>query len=249
MALLEGQALDDLGRADAALGRLDAALALRPDDLETRFERGVALFDLCRFDEARHELEWVVAQDAGHAHAHYHLGLIAERAGDDATAEREIAGAQHLDPKWFPVPPAVPPAEFAARVQAAVAALPAAMRAELADVPVETAEIPALEDLLGETPPLAPTIVGLFRGLPLGAENDAASAPAARGTKAEGDRGGRTDRPCETPARAIILYRRNLLRTVTDQAALDRAITKTLLHEIGHLHGEDDATLRDRGLE
>ena len=46
-----------------------------------------------------------------------------------------------------------------------------------------------------------------------------------------------------------MLYRRNLLRSVHDVAALDEAIRRTLLHEIGHLRGEDDGSLRDRGLE
>ena len=53
--------------------------------------------------------------------------------------------------------------------------------------------------------------------------------------------------PCRIGA--IVLYRRNLLRTVGDEAELDRAITRTLLHEVGHLRGEDDGSLRDRGLE
>ena len=249
LALLEGEALNDLGRAGEALRRLDAALVLRPDDDDARFERGVALFDLCRLDEARRELARVVAADPAHAHAHHHLGLIAERASDEATSARELAEATRLDPKAFPPPPAVSPADFDARVRAAVAALPEATRRELAEVPVETAELPLVEDLVAEQPPLAPTILGLFRGLPLGADGEAGSGPAARGSKAGAgpDRGG--DGPCEVPSRAIILYRRNLLRTVADEAALDRAITRTLLHEIGHLHGEDDATLRDRGLE
>jgi predicted Zn-dependent protease with MMP-like domain len=36
---------------------------------------------------------------------------------------------------------------------------------------------------------------------------------------------------------------------VHDTSALDEAIRRTLLHEIGHLRGEDDGSLRDRGLE
>jgi predicted Zn-dependent protease with MMP-like domain len=54
---------------------------------------------------------------------------------------------------------------------------------------------------------------------------------------------------CGPLDRAIVLYRRNLLRSVRDLAALDEAIKRTLLHEIGHLRGEDDGSLRDRGLE
>jgi len=54
---------------------------------------------------------------------------------------------------------------------------------------------------------------------------------------------------CDAGDRTIVLYRRNLLRTVHDVGELDQAITRTLLHEVGHLRGEDDGSLRDRGLE
>jgi hypothetical protein len=53
LALLEGQALIDLGRAAEALRRIDAALAAQPRFGAAVYERGVALFELCRFDEAR----------------------------------------------------------------------------------------------------------------------------------------------------------------------------------------------------
>ena len=42
------------------------------------------------------------------------------------------------------------------------------MQGDLAQIQVQTAEIPLLEDLIAERPPLSPTILGLFRGLPLG---------------------------------------------------------------------------------
>jgi predicted Zn-dependent protease with MMP-like domain len=51
------------------------------------------------------------------------------------------------------------------------------------------------------------------------------------------------------PPRAIVLYRRNILRSLRTAAELDAAIERTLLHEVGHLRGEDDGSLRDRGLE
>jgi predicted Zn-dependent protease with MMP-like domain len=46
-----------------------------------------------------------------------------------------------------------------------------------------------------------------------------------------------------------VLYRKNLLRFAHDRAELDRQVRVTLLHELGHLHGEDDEQLRARGLE
>jgi len=118
---------------------------------------------------------------------------------------------------------------------------------------------------------MSPTILGLFRGLPLDWKADA-TTPTPAGRTGQAGRGKKGRRPiasgdgnpgddadgngshgdgarCAVPDRAIVLYRRNLLRTVGDEAELDRAITRTLLHEVGHLRGEDDGSLRDRGLE
>ena len=246
LALLEGEALTDLGQADDALRRIDAALALDGHDPEAHYARGVALFELCRFKDARRALERTLARDPEHPHALYHLALLDERAGDEAAADRRFAEATRLDPEAFPPSPEVSAERFAAMVQAAVAALPDDLRADVKGVPIEAADLPLLEDLTAEAPPLSPAIVGLFRGLPLGRTEDAHPPQAARGRRRE-------PRPPagqgEPPERAIVLYRRNLVRTVRDEAALERAITRTLLHEIGHLRGEDDGSLRDRGLE
>ena len=81
LALLEGQALIDLGRAAEALRRIDAALVAQPHFGAAVYERGVALFELCRFDEARATFTKVLAETPDHAHALYHLGLIEERSG------------------------------------------------------------------------------------------------------------------------------------------------------------------------
>ncbi len=250
LALLEGQALTDLGRPSEALPRLTTALALDPSNTEGRYDRAVALFELCRLAEARRAFERVVANDPGDADALYHLALIDERDGHEADAARRFAAATAAKPDAFPPPPDVSPAAFAERVRAAVAALPVDVRADLGGVPVEAAELPATEDLIAERPPLSPTILGLFRGPPLGA--DGGCEPTTGRARTEGRRPGGTTvdvRPPTPPPRTIVLYRKNLLRTVHDEATLDRAITRTLLHEIGHLRGEDDGSLRDRGLE
>jgi tetratricopeptide (TPR) repeat protein len=258
LALLEGQALIDLGRASEALRRIDAALAATPKLAPAQYERGVALFELCRFPEAQRMFEKVLDSTPEHSHALYHLGLIAERLGNDAAANRRLNEAHAQDPKAFPLPPDVSPADFADRVRRAVAALPADVQADLAQIQVQAAEIPLMEDLVAERPPLSPTILGLFRGLPLGwSEEEPRSAQAVRAGKSRrAPVSGGQDEPvdhdganCAVPERAVVLYRRNLLRTVRDAAELDQAITRTLLHEAGHLRGEDDGSLRDRGLE
>jgi tetratricopeptide (TPR) repeat protein len=287
LALLEGQALVDLGRASEALAPLGIAEKMLAGDSAARYEQGVALFELCRFTAARRAFEGVLAQEPAHAHALYHLGLISEREGNDALAADLFNRASARDAKAFPPMPDIGAATFAARVQAVVARLPAEVRADLSAIPIETAELPSSEDLTAERPPLSPTILGLYRGLPIGRDGVAdepaeapargprgrqahdptpPAAPTPRGAAggAEHPLGGRgwADGATEAapggegvsasggvPARAIVLYRRNILRSLHGPEELDRAIERTLLHEVGHLRGEDDGSLRDRGLE
>jgi tetratricopeptide (TPR) repeat protein len=266
LALLEGQALVDLGRSLEGLHRIDVALAVSPKMTAAQYERGVALFELCRFHEARHMFERVLATTPDHGHALYHLGLIEERIGNDSVAAQKLAEATARDPKAFPSPPSITPEQFQDHVRRAVASLPTDVAADLSGIQVQAAELPAMDDLTAEKPPLSPTILGLFRGLPLDWKADTAP-PTQAGRVGQTGRGKKARRPlatdkgddtanraadgtrCAVPDRAIVLYRRNLLRTVGDEAELDRAITRTLLHEVGHLRGEDDGSLRDRGLE
>jgi tetratricopeptide (TPR) repeat protein len=263
LAVLEAQALIDLGRAGEGLRRLDAALVLSPRLVAARYEKGVALFELCRFADSRRELQRVLAASPDHVHALFHLGLVEERLGEIASAEIHLGEAAARDPASFPAPPLVSPAEFAERVRRIVAALPDDVRADLERAQVETAELPALEDLIAESPPLSPTILGLYRGLPLDWQGDADERPQA-GRVAKGRRppgpaaaasvvGGDGLLSASSASygaeRTIVLYRRNLLRAVRNLDELDPAIRRTLLHEIGHLRGEDDGSLRDRGLE
>ena len=255
LALLEGQALIDLGRAAEALRRLDASLAFAPEIAPAQYERGVALFELCRFDEAHRMFEKVLSDDSDHAHALYHLGLIEERQGNDEAAARHLAAATAEDPKSFPPSPNIDQADFTARVKRAVEALPSDIRRDLTGIPVEAADVPSQDDLTAEKPPLSPTILGLFRGLPLDWNAreplpTQSGRPSKKG-RAEDEGAAQPARfpPSDVPDRTIILYRRNILRTVHDDKELDQAITRTLLHEVGHLRGEDDGSLRDRGLE
>lgn len=229
-AVLEATALNDLGRAGAAAERADEAIAAGTDVDNARYEKASALWELCRFEEARVELERLVRVPERAAHAHYYLGLIAERAGERDLAGREIAQARKLDPDSFRPEPEVSREEYASMVARATQALPEAMKRDVAGVPITTQELPLLEDLIASEPPLSPTIVGLFRGPPLG-------EPCPPENEEPG------------PCRSIILYRKTMARSVKDRAELERQVEVTLLHEIGHLRGEDDTQLVARGLE
>ena len=224
LALLEGQALNDLGRSREALMRLDASLAAAPDDPRARYERAVALFDLCRFADAKRGFLDVLEKNPKDAWAHHHLGLVLERLGDSQGAERELNRARAEAPSDFKLPIELPDSEFRSLVDAEAKKLTPELQIDLRRVRLETADLPDLADLTAEEPPLAPTILGLFRGAPLG------EAP-------------------ETESRAIVIYRKNLARAVTTREELVAQVRTTLLHELGHLRGEDDEALRARGLE
>ncbi len=226
--LLAGMAENDLGRNREALGHLELSLREQPGDVDALYERGVALFELCRFAAARRAFEAVLRRSPDDAWSLHHLGLIAERVGEDARARTLLARAARLAPRELNPPVEMDRAAFEAEVKSAIALLPEADRRALEGVPVEVEEIPALRDLTGSEPPLSPSILGMFRGTPVGEPCPPEEGPACR---------------------SIVLYRRNLLRFARDRGELTEQVRVTLLHEVGHLRGESDERLRARGLE
>jgi len=226
--LLAGMAENDLGRNREALGHLELSLRERPGDVDALYERGVALFELCRFAAARRAFEAVLRRSPDDAWSLHHLGLIAERVGEESRARSLLSRAARLAPRELNPPVEMDRAAFEAEVRDAVAGLPEADRRALSGVPVEVEEIPALRDLAGSEPPLSPSILGLFRGTPVGEPCPPEEGPECR---------------------SIVLYRRNLLRFARDRAELSEQVRVTLLHEVGHLRGESDERLRARGLE
>jgi tetratricopeptide (TPR) repeat protein len=226
-ALLSAMAFNDLGQSEDALARTAIVLAREPHNSEALYERALALFELCRFTEAKTAFNALLSDPVHRAHAHQHMGMLLERESKWKQAQQHFDKARELLPADFPQPPLPPEEEFRKAVAEAVAALPEDMRKDLEGIPVTTEELPQDDDLLAGKPPLSPTILGLFRGPPLG-------------------------EPCdgkETPCRSVVLYRRNLARVVRTPEELRRQIQVTLLHEVGHLRGEDDGELAARGLE
>jgi predicted Zn-dependent protease with MMP-like domain/Flp pilus assembly protein TadD len=228
LELVAGMAENDLGRSQRALPHLDRATAVLKEDADAAYERGVALYELSRFPEAEKAFERTLAIAPGDAWALHQLGLVAERRGDRKRAESLLARARTAAPQDFPPEVAIDEEAFRREVRAAIDALPEEERRAIAEVPVEVTDLPAAEDLLAVDPPLSPSILGLFRGP---SESEAC-------TDDDGPR-----------CRAIVFYRKNLVRFARDRKELEAQVRVTLLHELGHLHGEDDDQLRARGLE
>jgi predicted Zn-dependent protease with MMP-like domain len=219
---------NDLGRSDLALPRAERAVRLAPEDADAAWERARSLWELCRFDEADGALRRVLALAPDDAWAIHYLGLLAERRGEAVKAAELLARSRRLAPGDFPAEVPVDAEAFRAEVDRAVASLDAADRRALATVPLELADLPDTDDLVAVEPPLSPGILGLFRGPSEGEPCYAEDGPVCR---------------------SIVLYRKNLARFTRDRRELAQQLRVTLLHELGHLHGEDDDALRRRGLE
>lgn len=220
---------NDLGQSQDALAQADEVLKKHPDDHQAGYERALALFELCRFREAKGAFSSLLNDEERGAYAHHHLALLLEREGKTREAEVHFKKAHDLQPEDFPDPVILSAEAFNAQMQKAISELPKDMQHDLDGVTVRAEDLPADDDLIGNEPPLSPTILGLFRGPPL--------------KEACGD-----ERPGE-PCRSIALYRLNLGRAVTSREELIEQIRVTLLHEVGHLRGEDDLELAARGLE
>jgi predicted Zn-dependent protease with MMP-like domain/Flp pilus assembly protein TadD len=227
-ALLEARAFSAVGERREALSRIDAGLLARRDDLDLQAERGLILFELGRFEEARVQLREVLRNDAKDPWALHTLGLIAEREGDEREAERRFADARKLAPDEFPGPVELSPEAFDAAIEDALASLPDQVRAYLSNVAITVEDLPAEDDLLASEPPLSPSILGVFRGAPLG-------------DKASMD-------PWNHFPSSIVLYQKNLQRFATNHDDLVHEIGVTLLHEVGHFLGLDEDELAERGL-
>lgn len=231
-ARLSAMGFNDTGLSHEALERADWVLSREPADPEALYERAVALFELCRFADAKLAFTALLADAERAAWAHHHLGLLLEREGKLRQAQVQFDKAHALDAESFPAPVLLSREEFQAELQRALGQLPEDMRRDLEGVPVEVEDLPRELDLTSGEPPLSPSILGLFRGTPLHevCEPEPDAAPGA-------------------PCRSIALYRKNLARAVKTKQELIEQISVTLLHEIGHLRGEDDSELAARGLE
>jgi predicted Zn-dependent protease with MMP-like domain len=203
---------------------VDAALRLAPGRGDALHEKGVALFDLSKFSEAKAAFQKALGIQPDDAYTHQMLGLTLEQL-HDAGADRELARALELAPGELLPPVMISAAEFQKEIDQVIATLAPDRRARVQKVKIEIEDLPDQADLQAVKPPFPPTILGLYRG-PVG----------------------RTPEPDDEPP-SIVLYRKNLGRAVKTRSELTEQIRDTLLHEIGHLEGLDEDDLRRRGME
>jgi predicted Zn-dependent protease with MMP-like domain len=227
LRFLAGRALLELDRPAEAVAELRRAVALDAEDAEFRTDLAEALFLSCDFDEARVQARQAVGLDPTLADAHHVLALALERSGDLRGAEQHFRKATRLDGERFPEAYRVDWDEFERQLSRARAQLPAAFARHLEEVDVIVEELPPLELLAEESPPLCPELLGLFTGTTI----ESRDSPAALGA---------------LPPR-IYLFKRNLERSVVSSDELAEQIRVTLFHELGHYLGLDEGDLEQAG--
>lgn len=85
-----------------ALAFFEAALRIEPGSYEIQNNRGNALFEMGRFDEATDAYRRSLELFAESSRARFNLGLALEAQGLAAEASREYAEAARLEPGWEP---------------------------------------------------------------------------------------------------------------------------------------------------
>ncbi|MEW6073857.1 MAG: metallopeptidase family protein [Planctomycetota bacterium] len=216
--------LADWRRAEAALAAAERTNA--PGEPLVDFYRGRLRLAQWRTAEARAALERVPVEVGGAALL-LDLALLEDLEGDPAAADARLAAAAALDPAAAPPPIRLSPADFAALVEEAAAALPPDFRDAFHTVAVVIDPMPTAGIVDAPRSGHPPDLLGLFAGLPL----------TEREARGHG----------ELPP-TIFLFQRNLERLASDRARLREEVRTTLYHELGHALGFDEEGVEDMGL-
>jgi len=197
------------------------------DPAQFFYLRALAKFLLSRFEDARADAGRSLAIHPEMGETHDLLSRILEHLGDEEASRRHAEEANEIDSEEYPLPLEVSDEEFDAVVEQSLKELPPRVRKPLEEIPVLVEPLPDRATLTADNPPLAPDLLGLFRGSDL-----------------------MTRRHDDLPAGpgAIYLFRRNLLRACRDREELSREIRITVQHEVGHLLGLDEDELENWGL-
>lgn len=196
--------------------------------LDARVAMGVALFHLCRFQAARTILEMCSLDDPDDAETWYYIGLLALREGKRELAMSHFNSAHELQEDRFLLPVDISEAEIAEIVERLVEEIPQPIRRALENVPIILEKRPEEDMLFSADPPLDPTVLGIFDGIPAI------------------DMGSTT---IETSPTRIVLFYENIWLLAGDRATLEEELWITLKHEIGHYFGLNEEDLAERGLD
>ncbi len=199
-----------------------------PDRHDARVASGVALYHLCRFAASKALLEMSSLEDPDDPEVWYYLGLLALREDKRDLAMTFFQQAHELQEERFHPPMEISDREIIEIVEAMVEDIPAPLQSALANVPIVLEKRPGEELLFSSDPPMDPTILGLFDGIPVTEMS--------------------SDVVATSPTR-ILLFTENIWLLASDREKLEEELFITLKHEIGHFFGLSEDDLADRGLD
>ena len=228
---LAAECLLALQEPQEALHLLEVALREASDNPVLLHARGIALFELGRFDAARPCFQDAADRDPELGEALYYLGILAERSGDLAGAEELFAQAVERDPESL-VLPVDWPAETVEQVfDEIVEEIPDPLGVWLAGLDLRVEDLPSQALLEREDGPVSPLILCLFQGTRPG---------PAGGDDPEEWLGNRPE--------AVRVFRRNLGKSAQDEYELHRELLEAIIWELMDFLGLDDAHLAALGL-
>ena len=227
---LKAKALYYQDEIEPALFLLRRALQTHPDVPAYLAFEGQILLDLGRLESARSSLDRALGCEPDNAHAIYYLAHALDHLGQRRRAEGLFQQAARIAPDLFPLPVRMESSEFRAVAEAALAELPAAIAAYIANCPILIEELPDPEVI--QEHEISPLSMGLFIGMPV---TEPGLSPTLGTTPRDG-----TDR--------ILLYQRNLETYAQSREDLVEQVQITVKHEIGHLLGLEEDDLDQLGL-
>jgi Tfp pilus assembly protein PilF len=92
-------ALDQLGKLDEAIQKLEATKNLAPQDFGVRFQLGMLYWRKGELEKAKTQFEEAVAINPDYSNARYMLGLIFDKIGEKEKAKEEFEIVAKLNPE------------------------------------------------------------------------------------------------------------------------------------------------------
>lgn len=188
------------------------------------YDDAVAHMARWELDAADRLLERCVRDPELRGIACYERAILADLRGDRKRADRLFREAAALEPRQCPLPVRMRDSEAQALLREVVESMPDDVRGALENVSIEIVPMP--DPRRDARDGLHPDLLGLYEGVPITEESD---------------------RTFTLPGR-IRIFKRNIERLATNRDGLIRELRITLLHEIGHHLGWDEAELHARGL-
>ena len=217
-------ALDDVVSAQESY---QEAIRIEPNSSEFLGALARIHFALCDFFGATRFAKEALKFDAS-AEALDVQSRLAERSGRMADADKLARRANQIDDETFPIPHRVSEEDFREAVSEAIEALPERFLSAIQEgnVAILVEPVPPEEILIEDSPPFDPTILGLYRGVPL------------------------PERQAGDPGfpDVIHIFQHNLERVALNREDLVREITITVYHELGHFFGLDEDELAELDL-